>query len=87
MISQKVNFAAFRNCFIDQEDPPCEGAADAVWNSLRRLVIQSSCDGAFLLGALSLARLNLERLVLGIATALSDDIIERFIWKYPDSLK
>ena len=50
-------------------------------------MIQSSCDGAFLLGALSLARLNLERLVLGIATALSDDIIERFFWKYPDSLK
>ena len=39
------------------------------------------------LGALSLARLNLERLVLGIATALSDDIIERFFWKYPNSLK
>ena len=63
------------------------GAADAVWNSLRRLVIQSSCDGAFLLGALSLARLNLERLVLGIATALSDDIIERFVLQCPDSLK
>ena len=87
MISQKVNFAAFRNCFIDHEEPLCDGAADAVWNSLRRLVIQSSCDGAFLLGALSLARLNLERLVLGIATALSDDIIERFVWQYPDSLK
>ena len=50
-------------------------------------MIQSSCDGAFLLSALSLARLNLEHLVLGIATALSDDIIERFVTQYPDSLK
>ena len=57
------------------------------WNSLRRLVIQSSCDGDFLLGALRLARLNLERLVLGIATALSDEIIARIVSDGPDSFK
>ena len=59
----------------------------ATWNSLRRLVIQSSCDGDFLLGLLSLARLNLESLVLGIATALSDDVIAQFVSEHPDSLK